>query len=165
MYAVRRWPKRLSAARMTVLGDKSPGVRKRATGTRWIRGCVDPGYGLDALEKKEQHFNPSGIVKSFFSCTALNLNALSRKIFRLPTHIHKTLLIAYLAKHYKLHTAELQLSGRWLSVSPIIRIGLAVRINIFLPELNCVIICLKFPPPPNCRIHKELCINVLFARK
>jgi len=30
-------------------------------------------------------------------------------------------------------TVELHLSGRWLSGMPIIRIGLAIRINIYVP--------------------------------
>jgi hypothetical protein len=44
------------------------------------------------------------------------------------------------------YTAELQLSGRWLPESPIIRIGMAIRLNIFLLYLYYILYGLNFFP-------------------
>jgi len=62
------------------------------------------------------------------------------------------------------NTVDLHLSGIWLSGSPVIRIALALPLNIFLPWLYHIFLWLKdFYQLPN--THKELCINILFVRK
>ena len=56
------------------------------------------------------------------------------------------------------------LSRRCLSGSPIIRIGLAIPVNIIVLYLYYIFSVLKFSPQLS-NTYKELCINVLFVRK
>ena len=59
---------------------------------------------------------------------------------------------------------ELHLSGRWLSESPIIRIGLALRLSIFLLYLYYTSLWPKIFSQFS-HTHTGLCINVSFVRK
>jgi len=68
-------------------------------------------------------------------------------------------------KHSDCYTVELLLSGRWLSGSPIIRLGSAWLFGyIFLRPFYFSFVWLKFFPQLSSTC-KELCINVLFVRK